>query len=435
MRTVDLIQRKRDGEALTDQELRSICNGAADGTIPDYQVTAFLMATYLKGMTDEETALLTMAMAESGEQIDLSSLPGVKVDKHSTGGVGDTTTLVLAPLAAACGATVAKMSGRGLGHTGGTLDKMESIPGLTTKQTREQFLDQVRKIGVAVISQTPTLVPADSKFYGLRDVTATVDSIPLIASSVMSKKIASGAQVIVLDVKTGRGAFMKTLEDSRKLARSMVDIGRRLGRQMTAVITDMDVPLGNYIGNALEVREAIEILAGKHAGTPLWEVSLTLCGHMLSLADLAIDPTDGRAKAEEALRNGAGLRKLREMIEAQGGDGRVVEDLSLLPEAGQTDDLSADRDGWIASIDALAVGEAAMRLGAGRAKKDDVIDPSVGVVLKVRAGQKVSRGEVIATMHVNEPNRLPDARERLANAFKWSDSVVHPHALIREVVS
>ncbi|NDD26781.1 MAG: thymidine phosphorylase, partial [Proteobacteria bacterium] len=406
MRAIDVIRKKRNREALTREELAFMCNGTADKSIPDYQVSAFLMAAYLNGMTEQETADLTMCMAESGEQIDLSGITGVKVDKHSTGGVGDTTTLVLAPLVAACGGQVAKMSGRGLGHTGGTLDKLESIPGLSTSLTREQFLDQVKRIGIAVISQTPTLVPADSKFYALRDVTATVDSIPLIASSVMSKKIAAGAEAIVLDVKCGRGAFMQTHEDARKLAQAMVDIGRHLGRRVSAIITDMETPLGAYIGNALEVEEAVEILQGKHAGTPLWEVSLVLAGHLLALGGLALDPTEGRAKAEEALRSGAGLKKLREMIEAQGGDGRVTEDLGLLPKARVLVDVMAPREGWLAAVDALDIGEAANRLGAGRAKKEDSVDPAVGVVLKARAGQHLKAGDVLATLHVNDESRV-----------------------------
>lgn len=434
MRAVDIIRKKRDREELTREEIAFFCNGSSDKTIPDYQVSAFLMAAYLNGMTDRETADLTMAMAESGEQFDLSSLPGVKVDKHSTGGVGDTTTLVLAPLAAACGATVAKMSGRGLGHTGGTLDKLESIPGLSVSLTREQFFEQVNRIGVAVISQTATLVPADSKFYAIRDVTATVDCIPLIASSVMSKKIAAGAEVIVLDVKCGRGAFMKTPEDARKLAEAMVVIGRHLGRKVSAIITDMETPLGAYIGNALEVEEAVEILQGKHEGTPLWEVSLVLCGHLLALGGLATDPADGRAKAERALRSGAGLNKLREMIEAQGGDGRVTEDLGLLPKARMRIDVVAPRGGWLAAVDALDIGEAANRLGAGRAKKEDNVDPAVGVVLKARAGQQMTQGDVLATLHVNDESRVGEARALVERAFKWSEDHVTPRPLVREVV-
>lgn len=434
MRAIDVIRKKRNRDALTREELAFMCNGTADKSIPDYQVSAFLMAAYLNGMTEQETADLTMCMAESGEQIDLSGITGVKVDKHSTGGVGDTTTLVLAPLVAACGGQVAKMSGRGLGHTGGTLDKLESIPGLSTSLTREQFLDQVKRIGIAVISQTPTLVPADSKFYALRDVTATVDSIPLIASSVMSKKIAAGAEAIVLDVKCGRGAFMQTHEDARKLAQAMVDIGRHLGRRVSAIITDMETPLGAYIGNALEVEEAVEILQGKHAGTPLWEVSLVLAGHLLALGGLALDPTEGRAKAEEALRSGAGLKKLREMIEAQGGDGRVTEDLGLLPKARVLVDVAAPREGWLAAVDALDIGEAANRLGAGRAKKEDSVDPAVGVVLKARAGQHLKAGDVLATLHVNDESRVAEAKALVQGAFHWSDTAVTGRALIREVV-
>ncbi len=434
MRAIDIIRKKRDGEELSADELTFFCRGTAEQAIPDYQITAFLMAAYLRGMTDAETAALTIAMAGSGEQIDLSSIEGVKVDKHSTGGVGDTTTLVLAPLAAACGARVAKMSGRGLGHTGGTLDKLESIPGLSTRLSRDQFLAQVSRIGVAVISQTPTLVPADSRFYALRDVTATVDSIPLISSSVMSKKIAAGAQAIVLDVKTGRGAFMKTLEDSRRLAKSMVDIGRRLGRSVSAVITDMETPLGAFIGNALEVQEAIEILSGKHVGTPLWEVSLVLCGHLLALGNLAKTPAEGRVKAEAVLRSGAALEKLAEMIEAQGGDPRVAHDPGLLPQAGDRIEMRAPREGWCSGVDALDIGRAAMLLGAGRTKKEDVIDPAVGVVLAARAGQLLREGDLLATLHVNDRTSLGEARRFVERAFQWSDEPTGARPLVREVV-
>jgi len=434
MRAVDIIHKKRDGIELSEEELRFFCNGSGSGHIPDYQVSAFLMAAYLRGMTDAETAALTIAMAESGDQVDLSGIPGLKVDKHSTGGVGDTTTLILAPLAAACGAKVAKMSGRGLGHTGGTLDKLESIPGLTTKLTQERFLEQVTRIGVAVISQTPTLVPADSKFYGLRDVTATVDSIPLIASSVMSKKIAAGSDVILLDVKTGKGAFMKTLEDARTLARSMVAIGSRLGRRTAALITDMETPLGSYVGNALEARVAIEILQGKHEGTLLREESLSLCAHLLALGRLAFDFQEGRLMAEQALRNGKGLEKLRQMIEAQCGDPRVTDDVSLLPQAREKVPVLAQRSGWVSSVDARQIGDAAMRLGAGRLRKEDDVDMAVGVVLHRRPGEHVAEGDVLATLHVNERGGMEEAQRRVQAAYRFADAKVEPGPLILEVV-
>lgn len=434
MRAVDVIRKKRDGLALTEEEIRFFCRGAVDQTIEEYQSSAFLMATYLKGMTDEETAALTMAMAESGDQVDLSSIEGVKVDKHSTGGVGDTTTLVLAPLVSACGAKVAKMSGRGLGHTGGTLDKLESIPGMSVKLGIDDFLAQVRRIGLAVVSQTPTLVPADSLFYSLRDVTATVDCIPLIASSVMSKKIAAGCEVILLDVKVGSGAFMKTVEAARELGRQMVAIGRHLGRRVAAVISDMEAPLGAYIGNALEVHEAIEILQGKHEGTPLWEVSLELSAHLLALAGLAKDEADGRAKAEDALRSGRGLEQLRLMIEAQGGRGEVVNDLSLLPRASQVVPVRSDRAGYIWSMDAERIGEAAMHLGAGRQRKKDTIDPAVGLVLKARPGDLLKVGDVVAELHVNDATNMEKAGSMVLGALRWSDEGPPSRPLIREIV-
>lgn len=421
MRAVDIIARKRDGAALSESEIRFFCNGAVGGEIKDYQVAAFLMAVYLRGMDDAETAALTLAMAESGEQLDLSSLPGVTVDKHSTGGVGDTTTLVLAPLAAACGARVAKMSGRGLGHTGGTLDKLESIPGLSTDLTREQFLDQVSRIGLAIVGQTPTLVPADRLLYGLRDVTATINSIPLIASSVMSKKIAAGAQAILLDVKAGGGGFMKTHENARALARTMVDIGRRAGRRIAAVITDMDSPLGDCVGNALDVREAIEILRGEHEKSALREVALILTGHLLALGGLAGSAEIGTRNAEEALTSGRGLEKLREMIEAQGGDGLVVHNLDRLPRAREIAEVEAPRGGWVTALDALAVGNAAALLGAGRLHKEDSIDPAVGVVLRTRPGARVAAGDVIAELHLNDISHKDTARRLLLDAIQVGD--------------
>lgn len=434
MRAVDVIRKKRDGQVLSDEEIRFFCKGAVDQTIEEYQSSAFLMATYLRGMTDEETAALTMAMAESGDQVDLSSIEGVKVDKHSTGGVGDTTTLVLAPLVSACGARVAKMSGRGLGHTGGTLDKLESIPGVSVKLGIDQFLEQVRRIGLAVVSQTPTLVPADSLFYSLRDVTATVDCIPLIASSVMSKKIAAGCEVILLDVKVGSGAFMKTVEAARELGRQMVAIGNHLGRRVAAVISDMEAPLGAYIGNALEVREAIEILQGKHEGTPLWEVSLELSAHLLALANLATDAVHGRAMAEEALRSGKGLEQFRAMIQAQGGNGAVVDDVSLLPTARQVIPLASDRAGWLWGMDAEKIGEAAMHLGAGRHRKKDTIDPAVGIVLKVRPGDLIKVGDVVADLHVNDATHLEKVRSMVLGTLQWSDHAPPVRPLIREIV-
>lgn len=435
MRAVDIIARKRDGLELSAEELNFFCDGSVNGQIKEYQAAAFLMAVYLRGMTDAETANLTLAMAQSGDQIDLSSLSGVTVDKHSTGGVGDTTTLVLAPLAAACGARVAKLSGRGLGHTGGTLDKLESIPKLTTHLTREQFLEQVERIGLAVISQTPTLVPADRLFYTLRDVTATIDSIPLIASSVMCKKIASGAQAILLDVKTGKGAFMKTVDQARELARAMVEIGRRVKRKVAAVITDMEAPLGDCIGNALDVREAIEILSGQRADSPLREVAITLTGHLLHLAGLAKNAKDGYQQALKALENGKGLQKLREMIEAQGGNPFVVENLDMLPRAREIVEIKAPRKGFVKALDALKIGDCAMILGAGRLRKEDTIDPAVGVVLHVRRASEVQKGDLVAELHVNDSDKLEQASKLLQEAITWGESAPKPEPLIRDLIT
>ncbi len=351
MNPYQFILKKRNGGEHTPEEIREFILNYAKGTeVEPYQMSAWLMSVWFNGMTVPELSALTQAMIDSGDVVDLSSLPGVKVDKHSTGGVGDTTTLILAPLAAAAGATVAKMSGRGLGHTGGTLDKLESVPGLRTNLTSQEFLDQVRRIGVAVISQTGNLVPADGKMYALRDVTATVDSIPLIASSVMSKKIACGAECILLDVKYGRGAFMTNLKDARELARRMVDLGTHIGRKVRAVISDMDQPLGTLIGNALEVREAIEILRNERPGSALETVSVELASHLLQMAGICPDLDSSRQKIRELLVSGAGLRKLGEMFSAQGGNGEVVNDLSLLPQASIIEPVLAPRSGYVTSI-------------------------------------------------------------------------------------
>ena len=376
MRTVDIIQRKRDGMELSNEEIASLITGFTDGSIPDYQMAAWAMAVYFQGMTASETAQLTLEMARSGEQMDLSDIPGIKVDKHSTGGVGDTTTLILAPLLAAAGVPVAKMSGRGLGHTGGTIDKLEAIKGFQTERTRDQFIEQVNRVGVAVIGQSGNITPADKKLYGLRDVTATVSSIPLIASSVMSKKIASGADAIVLDVKMGGGAFMKTLDDAIALAKAMVAIGTEVGRETVALITGMEQPLGTAVGNALEVREAIEALRG-HGSPRLLEVTLTLGSHMMLLGRKASTLDEARALLEERIANGDALRKFKELIMAQGGTPEVVDDVTLLPTASLTIPVLADKDGYVAAIGAEEIGLAAMIVGAGRATKDSVIDLAV----------------------------------------------------------
>ena len=416
MNMVDVILRKKAGEALTQEEIRAFARGAADGSIPDYQLAALLMAICWRGMNAEETTHLTMEMMRSGGVVDLSAIDGVCVDKHSTGGVGDTTTLVLVPLAAACGAKVAKLSGRGLGHTGGTLDKLESIPGCSVEKTQEQFIEQVQKIGCAVIGQTQDLCPADKALYALRDVTGTVGSIPLIASSIVSKKLASGAGAIVLDVKTGSGALMQTVEESIQLAKAMVDIGSQAGKPILALVTGMDQPLGTHVGNALEVKEAIDILSGR-AGGDLLAVSLELGSRMLIASGIAKDVEDGKARMMDALHSGAGLQKLREMIEAQGGDGRVCEELAYLPHAEYKIDVPATAPGYVAKMDTTAIGYAAQGLGAGRVKKTDVIDPAVGLIMRVRLGDYVKEGDPLATLYLNKRELAQEAIAKLQAAI------------------
>lgn len=424
MRFVDLIEKKADGQALSTEEITYMVNGFVNGEIPDYQMSAMMMAILQKDMTDQETADLTMAMMHSGEIVDLSMLPGVKLDKHSTGGVGDTTTLVVAPLVAACGGTVAKMSGRGLGHTGGTLDKLESIPGTSVEQSLEQFRDIVRKCGVAVIGQSGNLDPADKKMYALRDVTATVRSIPLIASSIMSKKLASGADAIVLDVKTGSGAFMRTEEEARRLARTMVSIGTLTRRRVRALITDMNQPLGNAVGNALEVKEAVELLSGKIPETdPLYEVCMVLGENLLMMAGIAENEEEGRRLLQEKIRNGEGLRKLQEMITLQSGDASylTVENMEKLVKVRQVLDLPSRKDGYVTSMNAEMIGTSAQMLGAGRARKEDVIDPAVGLVMKVRCGSSVHKGDPLCTLYVNDDSSLKEVREKLYQAIRIED--------------
>ncbi|MCA9795164.1 MAG: thymidine phosphorylase, partial [Candidatus Eremiobacteraeota bacterium] len=382
---------------------------------------------------DEETGWLTQAMIDSGDTVDLSSIPGIKVDKHSTGGVGDTTTLVLAPLVAAAGAKVAKMSGRGLGHTGGTLDKMEAV-GLFVDLDSERFLQQVRDIGVAVISQTKKLVPADGVLYGLRDVTATIDSVPLIASSVMSKKLACGADAILLDVKFGDGAFMPDLESGRRLAHCMVEIGKRLGRRVRAALSDMDCPLGTHIGNALEFREAIEILRGERADSALAQVALELAAQLVVMSDLADSLEAARSRVRQLVDDGSALNRMRDWIKAQDGEPRMVDDLDLLPSAAERVVLRAENGGFVTQMQARAIGEAAMALGAGRQRKTDPVDPAVGVVLLVEPGQSVEKGQPLAELHSNDSGRSTEAMTALRQAIVVGPEAPAPRQLIREFI-
>lgn len=399
-RMVDVIEKKRNGEVLSKEEITFFVDGYTDGSIPDYQASAFLMAIYFKGMTPEEQGYLTMAMVESGDQIDLSAIEGIKVDKHSTGGVGDTTTLILVPLVAACGVPVAKMSGRGLGHTGGTLDKLEAIEGFHIELTEEQFVKQVNDLKLAVIGQSGNLTPADKKLYALRDVTATVDSIPLIASSIMSKKIAAGANAIVLDVKTGDGAFMKTEADAKALAESMVAIGKQVGRQTMAVISDMSQPLGFAIGNALEVIEAIDTLKGQ-GPDDLTELCLVLGSKMIVVGGKADSIDEARDMLKAVIADGSALELFGTLIEAQGGNAAIIHDVSLLPTAKYQIEVPALTSGYVTKMEADDIGVAAMLLGAGRATKDDEIDLAVGIVLRKKIGDTVQQGEPLAVIHTN----------------------------------
>ncbi|HJB97482.1 MAG TPA: pyrimidine-nucleoside phosphorylase [Candidatus Acutalibacter pullicola] len=411
MRMYDIIHKKREGGELTGEELRFFVQGFTRGEIPDYQASALLMAIFFRGMTRRETGDLTLEMARSGDTVDLSSLPGVKVDKHSTGGVGDKTSLIIGPIAAACGVTIAKMSGRGLGHTGGTVDKLESIPGLRTDIPRQEFFDIVKRTGLSIIGQSGNLCPADKKLYALRDVTATVESLPLIASSIMSKKIAAGADAILLDVKVGSGAFMKTLEDSRALAQEMVRIGSQVGRRTVALITDMDMPLGRHIGNALEVQEAVEVLSGG-GDSRLRDLCLELSANMIYLGQRAETMEEARAKAAEAVSAGRALQKLAEMVEAQGGDPSYIahpEKFTLSPACVE---LSAPQTGYITRLDAEGCGLAAVELGAGRETKESSIDFGAGIVLLQNKGDRVEQGQPIARLYAQSEALCRRGKER-----------------------
>ncbi len=430
---VDVILKKRAGRALTKEEIEAFVAGSVDGSFREYQVSAMLMAIAIRGMTDRETRDLTMAMAHSGEMLDLSAIAGLKVDKHSTGGVGDTTTLILTPLVAACGAKVAKMSGRGLGHTGGTLDKLESIPGMRVDLTIEQFEAQVNRIGCAVIGQTKSLAPADKLFYALRDVTGTVDSMPLIVSSILSKKIAAGCDAVVLDVKTGTGAIMPTLAGSIELAQKMVAIGNMTGRRFSALVTDMDQPLGMNVGNALEVEEAIDVLSGRAEGD-LLEVSLMLGAYMLVGAKRAGSVDEGKAMLRRALASGTGLKKLAEMIKAQGGDPEVAYHPERLPRARKSMLFRAETGGFVRRMHAERIGNAARALGAGRERKEDGIDPSVGILMKVRLGDGVAVGQPLCEVRASEKSDVERAMALLAGAVEIGPEPAPRPPLIHAVI-
>ena len=433
MRMVDIIEKKRNGLSLTKEEIDYFISGYVAGTIPDYQVSALLMAIYFQKMNDDELTNLTFAMLNSGEKIDLSKIEGVKVDKHSTGGVGDKTSLVVAPLAAAAGVKMAKMSGRGLGHTGGTLDKLESIPGFKIEQDVEEFYKQVNDIGLAIIGQSANITPADRKLYALRDVTGTVESIGLIASSIMSKKLASGADHIVLDVKVGEGAFMKNVDTARELAKKMVKIGKLAGVDTVATLTDMSQPLGCAVGNSLEVIEAIDTLKGK-GPKDFTELCYALTSEILLIAKICKDEKDAYALIDKLIEEKLGLEKLSQMIERQGGNKEVINNYNLFKQASNKLEIHLDNltDEYVEKIDALAIGEAAMLVGAGRQTKEDIIDHSVGIVLNKKVGDKVSPNDVVATLYYNDAN-LTESIEKIKNAYKLSKEAVKKHSIIIDI--
>ena len=434
MRMYDIIHKKREGGELTREELRFFVQGFTRGEIPDYQASALLMAIFFRGMTRRETGDLTLEMAGSGDRVDLSALPGVKVDKHSTGGVGDKTSLIIGPIAAACGVTIAKMSGRGLGHTGGTVDKLESIPGLRTDIPRQEFFRIVQEVGLSIIGQSGNLCPADKKLYALRDVTATVESLPLIASSIMSKKIAAGADAILLDVKVGSGAFMKTLEDSRALAREMVRIGQQVGRQTVALITDMDMPLGRKIGNALEVQEAVEVLSGK-GDHRLRSLCLELSANMVYLGRQAETMEGARAKAVEAVRSGGALEKLRQMAEAQGGDGSYITNPEKFTISPACVEIAAPQGGYITRLDAEGCGLAAVELGAGRETKESPIDPGAGIILMKNKGDRVEKGQPIARLYAQSKALCRRGEERFFQALEVGPQTPQTGSMILDRVA
>jgi len=434
MRTVDLIHRKRDGEELSPEEIATLVDGYNRNEIPDYQMSAFLMAVFFSGMTDREVSALTECIIRSGELVDLSSIPGIKVDKHSTGGVGDKTSLISAPLAASAGVIVPMISGRGLGHTGGTLDKLEAIPGFRTDLTIDEFREQLKKHGLAFIGQTPEVAPADGKLYSLRDATSTVESIPLIASSIMSKKLAVGLDAIVLDVKVGNGAFMKRQVDARRLAQMMVGIGRRMDKRVQALITDMNQPLGYAVGNALEVMEVSQTL--QNAGpTDLTRISLELAARMIFLAKIAPTLDEAREVAQSRLLDGSGYRKFKDVIEAQGGNPNVLDRFELLPNATGVREIASPRAGYVSAIDAEDIGMASSMIGAGRNTKEDTIDPAVGVILEVKTGQKIEAGAVLCRLYYTREDNLEEAAQEIEDAFRISATPPEERELILEVVS
>src|SRR5579863_137218 len=433
MRTVDLIQRKRDGEELSPQEIAVLVDGYTRNEIPDYQMSAFLMAVFFSGMTDREVSALTECMIKSGETVDLSGIPGMKVDKHSTGGVGDKTSLISAPLAASAGVVVPMISGRGLGHTGGTLDKLESIPGFRTDLTIEELKEQLAKHQLAFIGQTPEIAPADGKLYSLRDATATVESIALIASSIMSKKLAVGLDAVVLDVKVGTGAFMKRQVDARRLAQMMVGIGRRMDKRVQALITDMNQPLGYAVGNALEVMEVSQTLQ-KAGPADLTRLSLELAARMIFLGKITKTLDEARKLAEDMLMDGSAYRKFKEVVAAQGGNPQALDSFELLPNATGMREVLSPRAGFISAIMAEDIGRASSMMGAGRSRKEDVIDPAVGVILEVKAGEKVDAGSVLCRLYYTNEENLDEAADLVEDAFRISGARPEERELILEVV-
>src|SRR4051794_6509764 len=433
MRTVDLIQRKRDGEELAPEEIEYLVVGYTNGEIPDYQMSAFLMAVYFSGMTDREVGRLTECMLRSGETVDMTGVPGVKVDKHSTGGVGDKTSFIVAPLAAAAGVVVPMMSGRALGHTGGTLDKLESIPGFRTDLSTDEFKKQLGELGLAFIGQSDQLAPADRKLYSLRDVTGTVESIPLISSSIMSKKLAEGVDALILDVKVGSGAFMKKQVDARRLAQMMVAIGRRMDKKVRALITDMNQPLGFAIGNALEIMEASQTL--QNAGPDdLTKLSLELAAHMIHLGKKAGSLEEARRIAEERLVDGSAYRKFKQVVSAQGGNAQALDKFELLPNATGMREITSPRAGYVSLIDAEDIGTACNMIGAGRDKKEDSIDPAVGIILEVKVGEKVDAGSVLCRIYYTKEDRVEEAADMVEDAFRISAQKPDERELILEVV-